>query len=260
MMVRNSSLTLAVVVGLVLAAVPAAADQQEAPAARLLDSLEPGDVLAVGEAQGTSCHFAEPAFVEIRAPRNLSGTIHSSIELDGDCRAILAEKSTMRHSDPPDARGGAGGSFVDSTRAIEPENDLSPRLVQPSSQGSKTVNNRVYHYGSGGHDDMLTQVTDEVTYSYDGSEATILNSQPVSCTATGSWVIDACTTDSISSPGNPAYKKSHGDFHRDTWWSSPDYYHTLRSYTGGYGSGQSYCVYGWEGTIASGVSNDCTVS
>ncbi len=244
---------------LVLATVPASATADDPAAATPLSSLDVGDIVAVGETTDKGCNFAEPVLVSVTPEANFTGTVTSSLKVDGECRVHLTHVSTEH--------GQQGGEPSTAVSTAGVGLGTIPELGGGASAGtsagvlsSETVNNRVYHYGTGGHDDMLTQVTDEVTFTYDGSSATIVSDEQVTCSATGSWQIDDCVEDVMGSPGDPAYKKSHGDFHRDPWWSSPGYYHTLRSYTGGYGDGRDYCVYGWDGTIASGVSNDCTVS
>lgn len=259
-MATKTTLVTILSASLIFATVPASATEDEPVAATPLSSLEVGDLVAVGETTDQGCHFAEPVLVSVTPEANFTGTVTSSLKVDGQCRAHLSHVSTEH------AQQGGPQSTAVSTEGVGPDaitallGEEAATGTSAVSLGSKTVNNRVYHYGSGGHDDVLTQVTDEVTFSYDGSQASIVSSPSVTCLATGSWEIDACMEDRITSPGDPAYKKSHGDFHRDPWWSPPGYYHTLRSYSGGYGDGQSYCVYGWEGTIASGVTNDCTVS
>lgn len=142
--------------------------------------------------------------------------------------------------------------------------DIKSSTMTPSS--TKTSEQLVYMYGYGGTADKLTKKTGKLTFTYNGSSATI-TSQSGTCQGskilTWQWVVDGCfNTDIEYGPADIVFREGRGDylckpqdsFPCDT--SEPNgYYHKLFDNEDGHKDGVSHCVFWYNGTIVSGVKH-----
>lgn len=152
--------------------------------------------------------------------------------------------------------------YEETESSLANENGASTVLL---TSGIKTSEQHVWMYGYGGTWDQLTHKKGKMTFSYNGSTATI-TSESGTCQGSShgswSWVVDGCVRDVYEpGPASVVRRGGRGDYHCTPAssfpcnLSNPDgYYHSLYETEYGYSNGSSICYLGSGGNIVAGVT------
>jgi hypothetical protein len=266
------------------AAPPAPPDPIEVNA----DEVEAGDVIARGVVRdGTMCQV--PTF-GIRTPSLGNGQQRwIAVEMTGQCEVVVVAKWVGGLADGPrqvaepllaliatqsdavpeqwaPAMSSLGTAAV--TKGTRPVTGVpSGKLLRISQSNllwaSKTSSQHVYMFGGGGPLDQLTHKYGQMTFSYNGSSAT-LDSHGGSCAGSDPfswhWVVDNCRTVHVTwGPGSYVGRVGDGSYHCDPTGSFPcnlsdpdGFYHTLLDEEDGYADGHSTCYASYSGIIVLG--------
>ncbi len=242
-----------------------------APAASITvngDTVQVGDLVASGQVRpGGTCDFAAPLHVRTTAPGQ-GTTKWLVIGVDGQCRAVVLAKWLGTLAQGP-------SSLVDplqrqlSMMRWTPSTS-SPQAAAPSVLlDSKTSHQFVYTYGGGGPSlDKLTSVESQITFTWDGTNATI-TAGGESCGGADPpggwyWSVDWCGVQyQDSGPRDVVWRTSRGAFHCEPPsvfpcnGSDPDgYYHNLYASEDGHGNGVSHCDYWYDGQLVFGPNRE----
>jgi hypothetical protein len=236
------------------------------------DGLRVGDVVARGArvAEGV----CDMGAVEVRttAPGN-GQTQWLAFQVDGQCRAVVAARWQGRLEDGPASVVGPLQELMDTESSRVPvrveeqagrQSLRGARFSRLAQSGTKTSEQHVYMYGYGGIADKLTNLRSSITFTYNGSSATITNeggwcagSQPFNWYA---WVVDNCWGRVSRGPASSVWFEHHGEYHCNPASTAPcsasnpdGYYHSLISTITGNANGSSTCTIGSTGTIVDGI-------
>lgn len=227
------------------------------------DLAQVGAVAAPGRARADGeCQFDSPVHVRTTAPGQ-GTTKWVVLRVDQQCQLVVQAKWTGALTQGP-------------VTVVEPLQRLLPTLQSTQStapgvlsSGTKTSQQYVYMYGGGGTADKLTSIEGRITFSWDGTNASI-SSGSESCGASDPpgghrWVVDSCGLQyQDGGPRDVVWRTSRGSYHCDPPGifpcniSEPDgYYHNLYASEDGHGdTGLSHCDFWAEGYIVLGPGRD----
>lgn len=236
------------------------------------ERLSVGDIVAQGKLNTNgSCDFGS---IQVTTPSIGDGTIRwLGIVLDTQCQIkVNAKWDGEFNAGPSDVidplyilMGKESEPVFETTKSYAiKHNEMSYGIL---TSGSKTSEQHIWMYGYGGSWDALTHKSGKLTFSYNGSTAT-LTSESGSCwgstPASWSWVVDACIRDFYAAgPGPTVGRGGRGDYHCSPTnqfpcnLSNPDgYYHSLYDTEYGYSNGTSSCTYTVSGNWVADISQE----
>lgn len=236
------------------------------------DDLKVGDIVAEGTRSTDGlCNF-DDFKVSTTAPGD-GKTNWVSIKFDKQCRAIIKAKW---HGSLEEGPRDVIYPILNSMPAMAKQVTQEPTSLETNgagliaTTGTKTSQQRVYTYGYGSPwFDVLTRQIGTITFSYNGSKATITSSSTDYYGAdwTNSlgwkWIVDSKMESKNVGPANIVWMTSRGAYHCNPAGqfpcsiSDPDgYYHSLYTDEDGQADGTSHCTFWKTGIVVFGPNRD----
>lgn len=230
-----------------------------------------GDIVAEGTlGKGDVCNFDDFKVVTT-APRN-GKTKWVSIKFDKQCRAIIKAKwQGSLEEGPKDITEPILNFTPDKySQVILESQSLNTEGIAIAAAGTKTSQQHVYTYGIPGPSDVLTEQKGSITFSYDGTKATMssykawFNAETWTSPLGWKWIVDSGTITSSSwGPSGTVWMTARGNYHCDPpgygpcALSNPDgYYHSLYTDEDGHADGTSHCTFWKSGIVVQGPKGD----